>query len=303
MKARGKAHLALLTANVIYGLNYSIAKIALPEYIKPLGFVFIRVSVALLLFWLIHNLTIKEKVRLGDIPRLALCGIFGVALNQLMFFKGLAITTEINASLIMITTPILVLLMSHFIIKERITLTKTFGIFCGALGAFLLIAFGKSFTFGSETTLGDIFILINAASYALYLVIVKPLMERYQPLTVIKWVFLFGFIIVAISGFEQFRAIEFHTFTFQVWFSVLYVVIATTFLAYLLNIFALSKVNPSIVGVYIYSQPLIASLVAIYIGNDQLTMVKLVAAVLIFAGVYLTTNLKLKEFFPNQKKG
>lgn len=295
MKASGKAHLALLTANIIYGINYSMAKIALPEYVKPLGFIFIRVSIAMILFWILHIFFVREKIKIKDIPLLFICGIFGVAINQLFFFKGLAITTEINASLIMITTPILVLLMSHFIIKEKITISKIIGITAGAAGAFLLIAFGKSFTFGSETSLGDFFILVNAASYALYLVLVKPLMKKYHPLTVIKWVFLFGFTVAGVAGYNEFQDIEWQTFTWKVWVSIGYVVIATTFIAYLLNIFALSKVNPSLVSIYIYSQPLIASIVAISIGNDTLTPVKTIAAVLIFAGVYLVSNYRLKK--------
>lgn len=286
-----QAHAALLTANVIYGVNYTMAKIALPKYIQPFGFIFIRVSVALVLFWILHMLFVREKIQWADVPRLAICGFFGVAANQLMFFYGLAITTEINASLIMITTPILVLVLSHFMIHERITVLKVLGIFLGAIGAASLIAFGKDFSFGSETAIGDLFILLNASAYAAYLVLVKPLMTKYQPVTVIKWVFLFGFVIVAVFGFNQFRAIEWHTFTWKVWASVGYVVLGTTFLAYLLNIFALGRANPSLVSVYIYSQPLVAAVVAIAVGNDELTVLKIVAGLFIFAGVFFASNL------------
>ena len=270
MKGRGVAHLALLIANLIYGVNYTMAKIALPKYIKPFGFIFVRVAIAGSLFWLFH-LTIREKVKTKDLLRLAICGLFGVAINQLLFFQGLSMTTEINASLLMITTPILVLTLGHFLIGERITWLKMLGIFLGAGGAFLLIGFGKDFSFGASTSWGDILVLINATSYALYLVLVKPLMSKYHPLTVIKWVFLFGFIIVAIAGWRQFEQIEWSTFDWKVWSSVVYVVFGTTFLAYLLNIFALSRVQPSTVSVYIYSQPLVATLVSVSVGNDVLT--------------------------------
>lgn len=292
MSGKTGAHFALLAANLIYGVNYTMAKIALPEYVAPFGFIFIRVSVGLVLFAGIFGLFFREKIDKRDIPRLMLSGMLGVAANQLMFFYGLARTTEINASLIMITTPILVLVLSHFFIGERITLRKVFGILLGAAGAFLLIGFGQDLQFGSKTALGDVFILGNATAYALYLVTVKPLMAKYKPLTVITWVFFFGFFIVAAFGWQQFNAIAWHTFTWKVWASVIYVVVGTTFLAYLFNILALGKVNPSVVSVYIYSQPLIATLVALLIGSDHLTVIKMLAGTLIFAGVYLASQRK-----------
>ena len=191
----------------------------------------------------------------------------------------------------MITTPVLVLLISHFLISERVTGKKMAGIFAGSFGAFLLIGFGKDFSFGSATWLGDLFIFVNAASYALYLVLVKPLMAKYHPVTVIKYVFLFGVPLVGMVGWNDFMDVEWNSFPWQAWASVIYVVIGTTFLAYLLNIFALSKVNPSVVSIYIYAQPVIATIVAISIGNDQLTLIKIIAAVLIFTGVYLVSIL------------
>lgn len=285
------AHLALLGANLIYGLNYSIAKVALPKFIKPFGFIFIRVTVAGILFWLFH-LSIREKVKKRDFPRLVLCGIFGVSVNQSLFFKGLAITQEINASLIMITTPVLVLLLSHLFIREMLSLRKILGILAGGMGAFLLIGFGKDFSFGSETYLGDLFIFLNALSYGLYLVLVKPIMHKYHPLTIIKWVFLFGYLPIILLGFNEFTEIQWNTFTWEIWGSLAYVVIGTTLFAYLLNIFALSKVNPSVVSIYIYLQPFIATLASVAIGNDSLTLLKGIAAILIFTGVYLTSVSK-----------
>lgn len=288
MSSRTGAHLALLAANVIYGINYTVAKIALPAYVEPFGFIFIRVSVGLVLFAGCYALFIRERIDRRDIPRLMLSGLLGVAANQLMFFHGLALTTEINASLIMITTPILVLLLSHFFIGEHVTARKVIGIIAGAAGAFLLIGVGHQLHFGRSTLTGDLFIVGNATSYALYLVTVKPLMVKYKPLTIITWVFFFGFLIVAFTGWSSFSEIAWHTFTWQVWASVAYVVIATTFLAYLLNIFALGKVNPSIVSVYMYAQPLIATFIALLYGTDRLSASKIIAGILIFIGVYLT---------------
>ena len=289
MKNTTTAHLALLAANLIYGVNYTMAKIALPDYVQPFAFIVIRVSVAMALFWVVWLSFVRERVERKDILRLMACGLFGVAANQSLFFLGLARTTEINASLIMITTPILVLVLSHFLLKEHINLQKVLGILLGAAGAYMLIGKGK-LAIHEGTGLGDLFVLLNAASYAFYLVLVKPLMQKYRPVTIISWVFLFGFLYTLPVGWQQFRAVAWDTFTWEVWASVIYVVVGTTFLAYMLNIFALSRVNPSIVSVYIYLQPLIATMVALSIGSDQLTVLKVLAGLLIFAGVWLASR-------------
>jgi len=236
------------------------------------------------------GLFVREKIKTRDIPLFIAGGIFGVAINQTLFFKGLAETTEINASLIMITVPILVLIFSHLIIREAITPQKIAGILLAASGAFLLIAFGQNFHFGSDTMRGDLMILANAASYALYLVIMKPLTKRYSPLTIVSLVFTFGFIPVAFYGYENVRLLNWQDFPPIVWFSLGYVVIATTVFAYLLNMYGLQKINPSIVSVYIYSQPLIATAVSMMIGNDVLTVLKFLAGMMIILGVFLTTR-------------
>lgn len=289
MSSTVKAHLAIFVANMIYGINYSVAKVPLDGFIGPFGFVFIRVSVTLLFLWILHAFIIRERVKRRDIPLLIICGVFGVACNQLLFFKGLDLTTEINAALIMITVPILVLVLSYFVTKEALTISKIGGIFLGACGAFVLIGFGQDFSFGSSTMEGDIYVLINATSYGLYLVLVKSLLKKYHPITVIKWVFLFGYFIVFFVGLGQFQEIEWNTFTWKVWASVAYVVVGTTILAYTLNIYALSKVNPSLVSIYIYIQPLIAAFIAIIFKDEHITWQKILSAVLIFVGVYLVS--------------
>jgi drug/metabolite transporter (DMT)-like permease len=285
------AHLALIGANLLYGVNYTIAKYPMPDYVKPFGFVLIRVIVGGFLFWLLHMLMVKERIMRRDLPLLMLCGVCGVAANQLMFISGLNLTTEINASLIMITTPVLVPVLAHFLIGERIRLLGTIGIILGASGAFLIIAFGKDLHFGSETWSGDLLIFLNAASWALYLVIAKPLLTRYSAVTVIKWTFLFGFFIVAVFGIPAIGHAEPATWDWKVWASIGYVVVGATFLAYLLNIFALSRLTPSVVGIYIYSQPFIASIVAMIVSADRLTWTKVIAAVLIFTGVLLVSRI------------
>lgn len=286
------AHTAILGANIIYGLNYSIAKDVMPEFIQPFGFIFCRVSGALLLFWLFASFSVKEKVANSDLLRLAICGVFGVAANQLMFFYGLNLTTPINAAIIMTSNPILVLVISAVVIKEKITSRKIIGIFLGIAGALGLILYKNEVSFDSSGFLGDLFIFLNATSYAVYLVLVKPLMQKYKPITVIKYIFLFGFLIVIPFGYSEFRMIDWNSFDFNIWLAFSFVVVGTTFFAYLFNVFGLKELNPSVVSTYIYSQPLIASFVAILLSKDELSLEKVIAALFIFSGVYLVSSRK-----------
>ena len=284
------AHLAILGANIIYGLNYSIAKDVMPDFIQPFGFIFCRVSGALLLFWLFAQFTEREKVTPKDLGLLAICGAFGVAANQLMFFYGLNLTSPINAAIILTCNPILVLVISAIVIKERITSRKIVGIGLGLTGALGLILFKGTSALNSDGFVGDLFVFLNATSYAVYLVLVKPLMQKYKPMTVIKWVFLFGFIYVIPFGFTEFQEIDWSGFTTNIWGAFIFVVLGTTFLAYLFNIYGLTELSPSVVSIYIYSQPLIASIMAIALQKDALSYEKITAAIFIFTGVYLVSS-------------
>ena len=287
------AHLSVLTANLIYGANYSIAKQVMPEYIKPFGFIVIRVIVSAVIFWLISFLIHDKKVDRKDLPRLFFCAFFGVALNQMMFFKGLDLTTPINASLMMTTNPIMVLIAASLLVRERITGKKVIGIIIGIMGATLLLVWGKEFSFHEASVAGDICVLINSLSFGVFLIIVKPLMQKYNTLTVMKWVFLFGSILVLPFGYSEFKAVEWNTFSHEIWYATAYVVLGVTSVAYILNVYALKNLSPSSVSVYIYLQPLFASMFAILLGKDQLNIMHLVSAVLIFTGVFLVTSTNL----------
>ena len=264
-------------------------------YIQPLGFILLRVITGVTLFWIVHSIAVKERIDRKDFPRLILCGLFGVAMNQMFFFSGLEYTTPINASLIMTTTPILVLVASAIMLSEAITSRKILGILLGAAGAILLIAWGQSVSFTHEGRLGDAFIGINACSYGIYLVLVKRLLRKYKPLTVIKWVFTFGLCFVLPFGFQQLQMVEWHTFSTTIWAAVLYVLLFTTFFAYLLNVFALQKLSPAIVSIYIYLQPLLATTIALLAGRDNLSFIKIVAGILIFTGVFFVSWKKVQS--------
>jgi len=286
------AHLAAIGANLIYAANYVIAKEVTPVFIKPLGLVLIRVWVALCMFWIVHSLFVREKVERKDFFKLALASIFGIAINQMMFIKGLSMTSPINASLLMITTPIIVLVLAFFLINEKLGLGKILGIALGALGAALIVLSNNSTGANDGNLTGDLFIVINAASYALYFVLIKPLLNKYHPITIVKWIFTFGALIVLPFGWTQFNTIDWAAMPRYVYYATAYVVIATTFFAYLLNSIGLKKLNASVVGAYIYTQPIIASAIAVFLGKGVLTPEKLGSAVLIFAGVYLVSVRK-----------
>ena len=299
-KTTYKAHLALLGANVIYGVNHLVAKGVMPEKINPSAFVFLRILGASVLFWIIKSF-IKEKVKKTDFPLLILCGLLGVATNQLLFFHGLNLTSPIDASIIITAVPVMVLIFGTFLLKEKITLNKLIGITIGGIGAILLIWYGKK-AGGTSSIIGNLFVLLNACSYALYLVLVKPLMKKYNPITIISWVFLFGFVFMFPIGIQDVLTTNFTAFTLNTYLTVAFVIIGTTFLAYLFNIYALSKLSASVTGSYIYLQPavsfIIVSIYAFALGHDEyaqdINMVKILSCLLVIAGVYLISK-KPKE--------
>lgn len=295
MKSSLKAHLFLLTANIIYGANYSIAKGIMPSLIAPFGFILIRVSVAALLFFLSHRLLIKERVAPADRRRLLLCAVFGVAVNQLLFFKGLSMTSPINSGLMMVTNPIFVMLLSAIFLGELLTARKITGILSGLSGAVLLILYKGSQSAATSSMAGDICVLLNSLSYAGYIVMVKPLMGKYQPLTIMQFVFFWGCLMVLPFGWQEFSAVQWSAFGPNEFAALSFVVIGTTFFAYLLNTLALRDLSAGVVSVYIYLQPLMAAAFAMLLGRDHPAPVHLYSALLIFLGVYLTTTrLRLK---------
>ena len=290
MQHRTYAFIAAFIAALIYGVSFTIAKDVMPAYIKPFGFIVLRVLGAAILYWIVGVFTVKEKIEKQDFFRIFLAAIFGVALNMLLFFKGLSLTTPINASVIMVISPIIVLILSAIILKERITSSKVIGILIGLGGAILLIVYGKSLVSGENPTLGNMFVFLNAASYSLYLIIVKRLTDKYNPFTFIKWLYLFGLILVIPFGFGELQQVEWHSMPTTIYYKVGYIVVFTTFFAYLLNIFALTKLKPTTLSSFIYLQPVLASLYALSVDSDSIDTIKIIATTLIFAGVYLVTK-------------
>ena len=289
------AHLSLLVANLIYAINYTLAKDVMPDYIKPSGFILLRVIGALFLFALSYFLFIKEKIEKKDIIRFAICGLFGVAINQLLFFEGLNLTTPINAAIIMTSNPILVIIMSLLILKEKITLRKGLGIILGIVGASSLILNGGGINLSSDAQIGNLFIFINATSYGLYLVLVKPLMKKYKPITVMFYVFAFGLLLVFPFGIANLYQVNWNDIPTNIYWEISFVVVCTTFIAYLFNSSALKELSPTTVSIYIYLQPILATLFAILRESDSLDEQKIISSAIIFLGVYLVSVRSKKQ--------
>jgi drug/metabolite transporter (DMT)-like permease len=296
-----KRILALILAtivSIIYGMTFTIAKDVMPKYVEASGFIIMRVGGATILFWLVWLFSRKskaireEKIDPKDYLRIIFAGFFGVALNMLSFFKGLSLTSPISASVLMVSTPMIVLILSAIILKERMQKRKIFGIILGLIGTAFLILYGKSVGNATNATLGNLLVFVNATSYGLYLVIVKKLMDKYNAFNFAKWIYLIGFIMVLPFGWSEFQAINWVLMPMDIYLKIGFVVVFSTFLTYLLNLLTMRELKPTTIAVFVYLQPLFATIFAISLGKDELTLVKIVSAVLIFIGVYLVTQKK-----------
>jgi len=252
----------------------------------------LRVSVATVCIYFFHRHFVKGAISdKKDLLPLLVSAIFGVAGNMLLFFKGLSITTPINASVLMLNTPIFVIVFAAIIIGEKLTWNKVIGILIAAGGALLLMG-GSKFKFQSETVIGDIFVTANAIIYAFYLVYAKRLMVKYHPLTVTLYSFFFGFFLVLPFGLNQALDIDFAHLPPLIWLCIGFITVGSTFLTYVLNAYALKHASSSLVGTYIYLQPVLATLIAVVSGKDILTTEKLLSIAIVFTGVYLASFRK-----------
>lgn len=290
MKARNIAIVALFIASLIYGVTFTIAKDVMEIHIQPFGFILLRVFGATAVFWFLGLFVNKQqKIEKEDYKRIFVAAFFGVGLNMLTFFKGLSYTTPISASVIMVTSPILVLIFSSLLIREKIPRRRVWGVFIGLAGALILITNGSNTIQGSNATVGNLLVFVNAASYGLYLVLVKKIIKKYNPIVFVKWLYLFGLLFVFPFGIVELLEVHWQTMPVDIYYKAGFVVLFTTCITYLFNLFALSKLKPTTVSVFIYLQPVIATIYAVFTESDRLNTTRVVAAILIFSGVYLVT--------------
>ena len=292
MNKRNLGFLAAFGATLIYGFNHTIAKNVMPTYIEPFGFIFLRVLGASLLFWTLSLFFKGKSIEKKDWPRLVLCSFLGMVINMLAFFKGLELSTPINSSVLITVVPIFVFVFSAIIIKERVSLLKVVGISAGFFGALILILKSPSTGYNApDIPTGNLLFVLNSSTYGLYLIFVKPLVEKYNIITLFRWLFLFGFLMNFPLTVSEFSSVDWLNLPFyDAILPMLYVVVGTTFFTYLFNAYALTQLKASTVSSFIYLQPIVGIIYALTTKNDSLTLVNVIGMVLIFVGVYLVTK-------------
>ena len=289
--------LAATIATTIYGINHTIAKMVMPIYIGSLGLVLLRVLGATIIFWTISLFFKSKPIEKKDRLTILKCGLFGMSINIAAFIAGLDYSTPVNSSILIIISPIFVVILSFFIFKNKINFIKILGIILGFIGAMILILTADSnSSIGRNIPLGNFLFIVNSISYAYYLIIVKPMAEKYDLITLFKWLFLIGLIFNFPLGINQFLDVDWASL--PLWEAVLpmvFVVVGTTCMTYFLNGYALSKITSTEVAVFMYLQPIIGILFAIFTKSDTINLIMFIASVLIFTGVYLTSVLKQKK--------
>jgi drug/metabolite transporter (DMT)-like permease len=295
MQINNKAYAAAIVANFIFGSSYALVKYITPGFIHPFALNFIRVTVSIFLFWTLFLFKPgKTRIDKNDIPRFLLCGLTGVTINQIFFIKGLSLTTAIHSSLLSLGTPIFITIIAAWLLKEGFNAAKAAGLVFGIGGASILILMKDNSTVGSNMLIGDLFILINAISYAFYLVLVRPLMAKYSGIQVLRWVFTFGALGIIPFGLPHILTTNWMAFGLSHFLALAYIAIATTFFAYLLTVYAISTIGSSATGAFIYTQPVFAAVIATIFAGEHFTISKAIAALLIFTGVYLVNFKKPK---------
>lgn len=297
MSSKAKAHILVFLANFFFGTSVVAVKHLTPALMPPLALNVLRVSIALLLFWLLFlldtNTTKNAAVKKKDIKLFFICALTGVALNQILFIKGVALTSAIHSSLLILCTPIVITVIAPFLIQEKITFNKMGGLVIGVAGAALLI-FLRAKDDKESNTFGDFLVVCNAISYAFYLVLVKPLMHHYKPLHVTRWIFTIGAAFIIPIGFNDFLKINWNGFLWHHWLALCFSIIGATFLSYMFIVYGVSVLGASVTGTYIYTQPVFATVTSMLLFDEKLTVIKIISALLIFAGVFLV-NLKRKD--------
>jgi drug/metabolite transporter (DMT)-like permease len=291
-----KAYTAALVANLIFGSSYAAVKFITPGYIHPFALNFVRVAVTLSLFWILFLFKPgKVKFDRKDLPRFLICALTGIVINQLFFIKGVSLTTVIHSSLLSLGSPIFITIIAAWLLKEGFTLLKAIGLACGVGGASILILMKDQTGAASNMVLGDILVLINAISYAFYLVLVRPLMAKYSGIQVLRWIFTLGAIGILPVGLPYMLSTSWESFDFTHWVVLGYVAVFSTFVAYLLTVQSIQLIGSSATGAFIYTQPVFAAIFAMIFTGEYFTLYKLVAAILIFTGVYLVNAKKLTK--------
>lgn len=295
MKATSKAHLALLGTNIFFAVNFTAIKLLINDgLIKPFALNLLRVTLSAALLWVLYFFS-KEKIKLQKKHywRFFICAVSGIAINQLLFIKGLSLTYSIHASLLMLATPIIVTLLAAWILRNRLTKNKWLGLLLGITGASIIISGAGQAQEASNILLGDSLVTINAISYAFYFIWVQPLMKIYPPIMVIRIIFTLGFFLMLPFCLQEYLEIPWQSYQPLDWSLLFIIIFCGTFLAYIFNVFGIKVLGPGVAGSYIYTQPVFAAIVAMLVLKEELDIYKIIAALCIAAGVYLTTKKEM----------
>ncbi|MBK7172732.1 MAG: EamA family transporter [Bacteroidales bacterium] len=293
--SRSISHFAMIGATLLFSINYWVAKGLMPDHLLPMQIIFLRIAGSLFLFFLLDMMILRVKVNRierSDMPRIILAGMLGIALNQILFFSGLNLTTPIDTAIINSSNPLMVILLSSILTREKLKVLKLAGIVFGATGAIILVFFSQLNSALEGSFLGNLMILANTLSWSFYLVIAKPLFEKYHPLLVMKWVFFFGFLFSLPFTSSSMFNFSFSGLSLNVIGSILYIVLGTTFLAYLLITYGLKNLSASVVSVYTYMQPVIVAIIGIIFFTEKITLIKVLAIALVFLGVITVSRAR-----------
>jgi drug/metabolite transporter (DMT)-like permease len=292
--------LGLLGTNLFFAINYSAIKyFTANHYAGPFGINIIRLGVSLILFWLLFLFNREQiKLKKKDTVAFLLCALTAIALNQMLFIKGLSYTFPIHASLLTLITPIMITIIAARILKEKLTPQKVIGLVLGVAGALILIGGREVSGPGDNILAGDILVILSAMAYTFYFILVKPLMNTYTAMQVMRWVFTFGFFMILPVCVNEFSEITWQAFTIKDWTLLFLITIPGTFLAYVFNAYGIKILSASTAGAYIYSQPVFAVIIAMIFLKEHLSIYKILAAILIFGGVYLSNRKTEKTDLP-----
>jgi drug/metabolite transporter (DMT)-like permease len=291
MKVTSKAHIAVIGANLLFGINFSMVKMLTPELLSSYALNVVRIVASVSLFWLLYLFKpTKAGIDKKDIPRFLLCALTGVAINQILFIKGLSLTSTIHGSLLILGTPIFITLAAVWLLHESFTRNKFVGLVLGVSGALLLVLSRSGQQQGSDVLFGDVLVILNSISYAFYFVWVRPLMEKYRPVHVIRWVFTLGMLFMIPVGISDLWQTDFAAFSADGYIALVFVVIGGTFLPYLFNVYGIKFLGPGITGTYIYTQPFFAAIIGLIFLGEHMGWQQLLAGALIASGVLLVNR-------------
>jgi len=290
MNQKNKAIAAVLTANFFFGTSVIAVKHITPVLLPPMALTLVRIIVSTILFWSMYAMNpVKIGFEKKDVLRLVLCAIAGIAFNQSFSIRGMSLTSPIHASLLILTTPIVITFLATWFLKEALNPFKIVGLFLGISGGIVLI-FSRdlSTVAGSQQSLGDLFIIMGAISYATYVVSLKPLALKYKANHILQWLFLFGLIIVLPIGWHDLASVQWFKFDALSWLCIGYVILGATFFAYQLMNYGIRVLGASVTGSFSYTQPFFGAIASILILNENLSLPKIIAAILIMGGVFLS---------------